>query len=129
MMRLSDCRTVLAAALLLLAAGALASCGGGGGGGPAASQAAAQGESLYQKTCATCHGADGHGMPKLGKDLHNNEFTQKLSDDELVEFLLKGRPAWDPLNERGVDMPPKGGNPTLTEQDLRQIVAFLRTLQ
>jgi disulfide bond formation protein DsbB len=27
-----------------------------------------------------------------------------------------------------VDMPPKGGNPALTDQDLYDVIAFIRTL-
>ncbi|WP_448601203.1 hypothetical protein [Thermoflexus hugenholtzii] len=44
-----------------------------------------------------------------------------------MEFIKKGRPATDPANTTGVDMPPKGGNPALTDQDLADIIAFLRT--
>jgi len=106
-------------------------CGGGsadgGGGGAAANTAVAKGEVLYQQSCATCHGADGHGMPKLGKDLHDNTFTKGLSDDEMLQFLKQGRPAWHEDNTQGVDMPPKGGNPALTDDDLRNIIAFQRT--
>ena len=40
-----------------------------------------------------------------------------------------GRPAGDPLNDTGVDMPPRGGNPSLSDEDLAHIVAYLRTLQ
>ena len=90
---------------------------------------ATHGEELYQGTCAACHGADATGIDGLGKDLHNNEFTNSLTDPELIAFLEVGRPASDPLNTTGVDMPPKGGNPSLTDQDLQDIVAYLRTLQ
>jgi disulfide bond formation protein DsbB len=90
---------------------------------------ATHGEELYQGTCAACHGADATGIDGLGKDLHNNEFTNSLTDPELVAFLEVGRPASDPLNTTGVDMPPKGGNPSLSDQDLQDIVAYLRTLQ
>lgn len=119
---------------LAWAAGALAitallavGCGGSDGGGAVASASIAEGEQLYQKTCATCHGADGHGMPKLGKDLHDNAFTKGLSDEEMLAFLKQGRPAWDPLNTQGVDMPPRGGNPALTDEDLLKIITFQRT--
>ena len=118
------CLTVMA--LAVLAVGAIA-CGGGGGGADAAK--AAEGHKLFKGTCATCHGPEGRGMPKLGKDLYNNKFTQSLSDTELIEFLKKGRSAGDPLNERGVDMPPRGGNPVLTDADLALIVAYIRSLQ
>jgi disulfide bond formation protein DsbB len=110
-------------AIAVLAAG----CGGGGGGDAPADSMAARGEKLYQQTCATCHGADGHGMPRLGKDLHDNDFTKGLSDAEMLQFIKEGRPAWHEDNTQGVDMPPKGGNPTLTDEDLLAIIAFQRT--
>ena len=88
----------------------------------------ALGKLNFDKVCATCHGRDAHGLPKQGKDLHNNEFTQGLTDQELVEFLKVGRPSTHPLNTRGVDMPPRGGDPSMSDEKLLQVVAFLRTL-
>ena len=41
-------------------------------------------EDLYATKCASCHGADGKKNAK--KDL-SSETVQKLSDDELVNFL------------------------------------------
>ena len=102
-------------------------CGGGGRPGPA-DPAVQRGKVVFDRVCATCHGKDAKGLPRLGKDLHDNAFTKGLSDDELVEFLKIGRPAYHELNETGVDMPPKGGDPTITDDDLRNVVAFLRTL-
>lgn len=96
----------------------------GDGGGDAAA-----GEEAYRSTCAACHGADAKGIDGLGKDLHSNAFVIENSDGELVAFLKVGRPASDPDNETGVDMPPKGGNPSLSDEDLQNIVAYLRTLQ
>jgi len=79
--------------------------------------------------CAGCHGPDGKGLPNLGKDLHANAFLGALSDDEAVAFLKVGRPASDPLNTTGVVMPPKGGNPAMTDQDLYDVVSYVRTLK
>ena len=118
----------LPAGLALLATVVLiaAACGGGG---PAPSDPAVQkGKVVFQRVCATCHGRDGGGLPRLGKSLIDNEFTASLSDDELVEFLKVGRPASHELNVTGVDMPPKGGDPSITEEDLRNVVAYSRTL-
>ena len=103
-------------------------CGGGGGEGGGADQAVKQGKVIFDRICATCHGKDANGLPKLGKGLRDNEFTKSQSDAELVEFMKIGRPATHPLNTTGVDMPPKGGDPTITEADLQNVVAFLRTL-
>jgi disulfide bond formation protein DsbB len=35
---------------------------------------------------------------------------------------------WDPLNTTGIDMPGKGGNPALTDDNILAIIAYLRTL-
>lgn len=115
---------VAAVAVALLAAG----CGGGGGS-DAGSPEVAQGKKLFQATCASCHGKEAEGMPKLGKNLHHNEFVKGLDDEELIAFLKQGRPAFHPLNERKVDMPPKGGNPALTDEDLRLIAKYVRSIQ
>ncbi len=55
-------------------------------------------------------------------------FIASRSDSELVDFIKAGRATSDPDNTTGVDMPVKGGNPALTDQDLYDIVAFIRTL-
>jgi mono/diheme cytochrome c family protein len=117
---------VLLAVPFVLAVG----CGGGGGGGSAAnSEQIAAGEKVFMTTCATCHGRDAMGLPRLGKGLHHNEFTRGKTDAELVTFILEGRRANHPLNTTGVDMPPKGGNPALKQEDIENVVAYVRTLQ
>jgi len=86
------------------------------------------GEEIFT-VCAGCHGPDARGLPGLGKDLHSNEFLAALDDDEAVDFLKEGRAADHELNSTGVAMPPKGGNPAFTDQDLYDIVAYMRTLE
>lgn len=122
--------------IALAAAAMLAACGGGQSAAPtvAPTQAglggnAESGKAKFAGTCTSCHGPDAKGMTGLGKDLHNNQFIAGLSDQQAVDFLKKGRPASDPLNTTKVDMPPKGGNPALSDQDLADIVAFIRTLK
>nr|WP_290669257.1 cytochrome c [Ardenticatena sp.] len=89
----------------------------------------AKGEQLYAQSCAACHGPDARGIQGLGKNLRSSEFVKGLSDDELVEFIKKGRDTSDPANTTGVAMPPKGGNPSLTDQDLYDIVAYIRSIE
>lgn len=118
---------------LMLAAGlTLAACGGGdddgGGDGGGAAGDAGNGEELFAATCAACHGEDATGLEGLGKDLTNSEFSDGLSDADLAAFIIAGRTADDPANTTGVAMPPKGGNPSLTEDEIDDIVAYLRTL-
>ena len=45
-----------------------------------------------------------------------------------MHFLKEGRAAEDLLNTTGVEMPPRGGDPDLSDQDLRNIAAFLRSI-
>ncbi len=125
--------------LLAVVALAVAACGGGGDGDGGSSETtagstggsgnAAAGEAVFQGTCSTCHGPDANGIEGLGKGLHNNTFVQSMTDDEFVAFIQQGRPASHPDNTTGVDMPPRGGNPALTDDDLYDVVAFVRTLQ
>ena len=116
--------------LLLSSVGLATACGGKGSGAPAASpETIALGNQQFLATCATCHGKDANGLPKQGKSLLMNPFIMEKSDDELATFVKTGRQAGDALNTTGVAMPPKGGNPALTDDDVKAIVAYLRTLQ
>ncbi|MCL5999552.1 MAG: cytochrome c [Chloroflexi bacterium] len=87
------------------------------------------GKAKYESTCTACHGPDAKGVAGLGKDLTTSAFIKGLHDAEAILFLTKGRPSSDPLNTTKVDMPPRGGNPALKDQDLADIIAYLRTLQ
>lgn len=100
-----------------------------GGGGEAAGGDAGAGAGVYSSTCQACHGSDGVGIDGLGKALAASDFVQSLSDDELATMIKVGRDTSDPENTTGVAMPPKGGNPALSDTDLQHVVAYLRTLQ
>lgn len=90
---------------------------------------AANGQELFKTTCAACHGQNAEGIDGLGTDMHDNAFVQAQSNADLIVFLAVGRSTTDPDNTTGVDMPAKGGNSSLTDQDLSDIVDYLRTLQ
>ena len=90
---------------------------------------AAAGEKIFAQTCIACHGPAGEGVPNLGKDMTASEFIAGKSDQELVDFIKVGRDPSDPLNTTNVAMPPKGGNPALSDDDLMDVVAFIRKLQ
>jgi len=99
--------------------------------GPTATYAAdivSQGASHFI-LCAACHGADGAGLPGLGKSLISSEFVDLATDGDLLMFIQEGRPVWDTENTTGIPMPPRGGNPTLTDDDILAIIAYLRTLR
>jgi len=120
---------------VLVAGVLLSACGGGGGAAsqptepPAVVGNADAGKTKFEGTCASCHGLDAKGLPNLGKDLTTSDFSKDLSDKDLIAFVMKGRSTSDPANTTGVDMPARGGNPALTETDLYDIVAYLRTLE
>ena len=67
-------------------------------------------------------------MKGLGKDMTTSTFIAGLSDTDLLAFVKKGRAPGEPLNTTGVMMPPKGGNPALKDEQLQDIIAFIRTL-
>ena len=128
--------TLLAAVLIVLAA-----CGGGSQPAdapvqptvaptqpPAAVGDAAKGKDLFAGTCSACHGPSGEGVTGLGKPFTTSDFVPSQSDEQLLAFLKVGRPTSDPANTTGVDMPPKGGNPALTDEQLMDIIAYIRTL-
>lgn len=98
----------------------------------ASSQASAgdpvAGQELFTGTCSACHGPTGEGVQGLGKDMTTSEFIAGLTDDELIDFIKVGRDPSDPLNTTGVAMPPKGGNPALSDEDLYNIVAYVRSI-
>lgn len=89
----------------------------------------AHGTTIFNSTCIACHGAGGVGIAGNGKALKGNEFVQSLNDDGLLAFLKKGRDPSDPKNTTGVGMPPKGGNPALSDDDLLDVISYVRTLQ
>jgi mono/diheme cytochrome c family protein len=86
------------------------------------------GSRLFSTTCTACHGSDAKGILGLGKPLVDSGFVDSLNDDELVAFLHTGRSASDPANTTKVAMPAKGGNPSLTDDDLNAIVDYIRSL-
>ena len=89
---------------------------------------AERGAELFVTTCAACHGPKGEGVKGLGKDMTTSKFIAGLSDTDLLAFVKQGRSTTDPLNTTGVMMPPKGGNPALTDAELLDIIAFIRTI-
>ena len=88
----------------------------------------AKGKATYEMLCIACHGPDGIGVEGLGKPFTTSEFLTEVSDAEFVEFIKTGRDISDPANTTGIAMPPKGGNPALSEEQMIDIVAYVRTL-
>ena len=122
---------------LLIAVTLLPGCGGGesdqSSAAPAASNdsaafAKARGKAVYSKTCIACHGEGGVGVENLGKNWVTSEFIANASDQELIDFIKVGRDVDDPMSAGIAPMPPYGGNPMLTDEDLANVVAYMRSL-
>ncbi|MCC6804724.1 MAG: c-type cytochrome [Anaerolineae bacterium] len=92
-------------------------------------EAVKQGQALFSTTCFACHGFDARGIPGLGKNLVESTFVHDLSDADLLTFIIEGRAITDPLNTTGVAMPARGGNPSLTDDQILSIIAYMRSLQ
>lgn len=90
--------------------------------------ARAKGKQVFKQTCVACHGEDGKGIEGLGKNWTTSAFIAESSDDELVAFLKVGRSIDDPANTTGVLMPPRGGNQNLSNDDLRNVVLYMRKM-
>ncbi len=68
------------------------------------------------------------GITGLGKPLIGSQFVNGMTDEDFLNFLHVGRDVSDPLNTTGVTMPAKGGNPNLTDDDLLNVIAYVRSL-
>lgn len=123
--------TLLACALVL---GACATGNGAGSGTTPAIEDTQPGNPLagatiYTSSCASCHAADLGGIDGLGNQLAPNNYIATTSEEDIAILVGVGRPTSDPLNTSGIDMPSRGGNPNLTDQDLRDVAAYLKGLQ
>jgi mono/diheme cytochrome c family protein len=88
-----------------------------------------RGKQFFGQTCVNCHGMTGQGVPHLGADLQTSKLVARSSDNRLVALIEDGVPATSPINKSHVPMPPKGANPSLTTENIRDIVAYIRQLQ
>jgi mono/diheme cytochrome c family protein len=80
------------------------------------------GKAIYDKLCASCHGADGKGNPAMmkamgekGLNLTTKEVA-KMKDDEFLKITVEGRGK----------MPASGKN--LTKQEQKQVLEYTRSL-
>jgi len=91
--------------------------------GAAQTAIAADGKALYQATCVACHGAKGEGAFAAVPDLAKGGRLSK-PDAELEAHIFDG------FQSKGssMAMPPKGGNPNLTREDVKSLVVYMRAL-
>jgi len=79
-------------------------------------------QALYEGTCMACHGEDGTGGMMSSIDLTTNKNLATMNEKKLVERIRRG------IETPGssLSMPPKGGNPDLSDNDLTAIVRYMR---
>jgi cytochrome c5 len=75
---------------------------------------AADGRGVYLRACAACHAIGTAGAPRLGD---SRAWAPRLEAGASVldASVLRGRGA----------MPPKGGNASLTDEDVRAALAYM----
>ena len=82
---------------------------------------AGRGARIFQRTCSSCHGADGRGSWRAGlitrpRDLTSVEFQSHMTNDQLRHSLRVGKG----------QMPAFGG--LMGDDDISDVIAFVRTL-
>lgn len=84
----------------------------------AVSSSAADGKSVYNSVCKTCHGPGIMGAPKFGDKAQWAERSSK-GIAVLEQNAIKG------FKGKKGTMPPKGGKASLTDDEVKAAVAYL----
>lgn len=95
-------------------------------GGPA-SQAAASasglsGSDIYSQTCVACHGNNGKGTVPGAPNFTRSDGPLSQSDETLFKHIKFGFKS----PGSAMAMPPKGGNMSLTDSDIKTVLVYLR---
>lgn len=79
------------------------------------------GQTIYAQTCIACHGAGGKGAIPGVADFTARDGPLSKSDAELMKNISDGCQSPGSF----MAMPAKGGNPNLTDADLKAVLAYL----
>lgn len=77
---------------------------------------------VYMQNCVACHGASGKGTIPGAPDFTDSNGVLMKSDKALLEHMATNHQ--NPGIAR--TMPPKGGNPNLTNQELKESLTYIR---
>ncbi len=88
---------------------------------PVLAPSSTDGAQLFAVYCAGCHVAQGGGLKNLRAD-----FVVPRSEAELVEFIKAGRAATVVGNFSGQEMPKRGGQVFLSEQQLVALAQYVK---
>ena len=79
---------------------------------------AANGASVYEQNCMVCHDAGIAGAPKLGEmDAWKERLPKGV--DAMVTLVIDGVQGYSGA------MPPRGGNPQLSDDQIREAVQYM----
>ena len=125
-------------AVLVFAAFTLAACGGGetaavvdtipaefaGKTNPLGAESSAAGAEIFKNNCTACHGEQGHGDGPAGAALNPapknlSELASTVGDDYLFWRVSVGKLGTSMVGWKGI----------LTDEQIWQVVAFIRTLK
>jgi len=80
------------------------------------------GSAVYHQTCAACHGANGKGSVPGAPDFTNKNGPLSKSDALLLQHIENGYQS----PGSAMAMPARGGNPKLTDEDLKNTLTYIR---
>ena len=90
---------------------------------PMAAADTTTGEAVYSQTCVACHGTNGKGaIPGVG-DFTKSDGPLSKSDEALIASIRDGLAT----PGKPLSMPAKGGNPSLTDEQVKAVLMYLRT--
>ena len=88
-----------------------------------------RGRTLFNQHCATCHGPDGRGITNLSPPLLNSEYVTGPKE-RFLAVMLYGLNGPVTVNGKrynnGIAMPGIGGNPEITDENIRDIGNYIR---
>lgn len=87
-----------------------------------------QGKAIFagDGLCYACHGQDAKGLPNLGADLTDGEWTHiDGSYQSIIENIQTGVTAQESTS--GTPMPPKGGS-SISEEQVEAVAAYVWSL-
>ncbi len=80
------------------------------------------GKEVYEKTCIACHGADGKGAVPGAANFTDPNGRLSKPDDVLLQHIINGyQTPGSPMA-----MPAKGGNPTITDDEAKSTLKYIR---
>ena len=93
--------------------------------GPSAADLLAEGAKVYTKTCASCHMADGGGVPNLQPDLNDNPVVTG-DPTTLIRVLIQGPAKVLPPDRPHFSNTMPSFAPTLSDEQIAAVLTYIR---